>query len=295
MKLEKADVTILHPLRHGRAARKARKNGGVSVGIATIAYPAFDERIYKEECERFGATFVADSAEIFHRRAAIIGSFDYIITLSDFTKATYVENGFPAEKIFLASLDIPLSQVAERKKSDKFKVVYVAYTNPRKGLPYLLDAWESLKLPNAELVLVGKYVGMPEEMIKYCDKIINRNPSIKWVGGTQDPWQYYQDASAFVLPSLSECYGKVTLEAMASGVPVIVSENARAIVEDGKTGFVVPIRDAKAIKEKIEYLYHNREIAEKMGREARKAVENKKSFGEEVFEIYQEILKREGK
>ncbi|KKS14599.1 MAG: Glycosyl transferase, group 1 family protein [Parcubacteria group bacterium GW2011_GWB1_41_6] len=193
------------------------------------------------------------------------------------------------------SLDIPLDKILPRKEIKKFKVLYVAYTNPRKGLSYLLDAWESLDLPLAELILVGKYVGMPEEMIRYCDEIINRNPSIKWVGGTQDPWQYYQDASVFVLPSLSECYGKVTLEAMASGVPVIVSENARAIVEDGKTGFVVPIRDAKAIKEKIEYLYHNREIAEKMGREARKAVENKKSFGEEVFEIYQEILKREGK
>jgi len=224
-----------------------------------------------------------------------VGDFDYILTFSEFNKMTYVKAGFPEEKIFVASLDIPLDKILPRKEIKKFKVLYVAYTNPRKGLSYLLDAWESLDLPLAELILVGKYVGMPEEMIRYCDEIINRNPSIKWVGGTQDPWQYYQDASVFVLPSLSECYGKVTLEAMASGVPVIVSENARAIVEDGKTGFVVPIRDAKVIKEKIEHLYYHRDIAEKMGQEARKAVENKKSFGEEVFEIYQEILKREGK
>jgi alpha-maltose-1-phosphate synthase len=98
-----------------------------------------------------------------------------------------------------------------------------------------------------------------------------------------------------VFPSLTEGFGRVTLEAMACGIPVITTENARGIVEDGKTGFVVPIRDAKALAEKIQYLYDNREIASEMGRQARLAVEKKKPFGEAVYEIYQEILKREGK
>ena len=96
-----------------------------------------------------------------------------------------------------------------------------------------------------------------------------------------------------VFASLTEGFGRVTLEAMASGIPVVTTENARGIVEDGKTGFVVPIRDAEAIAEKIQYLYDHRDILKEMGKEARKAVENKKPFGKAVYEIYEEILKKE--
>ena len=111
----------------------------------------------------------------------------------------------------------------------------------------------------------------------------------------RDPAPYYKEASIFVLPSLSEGNPRVVMEAMAHGLPVITTTNAQSVVEDGKSGFVVPIRDIAALKEKIAYLYNHRDTAEKMGQEARKVMENKKPFGEAVFEISQEILRREGK
>jgi len=79
------------------------------------------------------------------------------------------------------------------------------------------------------------------------------------------------------------------MEAMACGLPVITTENAQSIVEDGKSGFVVPIRDINALEEKIRYLYYNREVAEKMGKEAHKTMEHKKPFGEDAYKIYKEI------
>ena len=103
------------------------------------------------------------------------------------------------------------------------------------------------------------------------------------------PWR----TDAF--PSLTEGFGRVTLEAMACGVPVITTENARGIVEDGKSGFVVPIRDARALGEKIEYLYSNRDAASRMGGEARASVERKEPFGKAVFRVYEEAMRREEK
>jgi glycosyltransferase involved in cell wall biosynthesis len=73
---------------------------------------------------------------------------------------------------------------------------------------------------------------------------------------------------------------------------VITTENAKSLVEDGKNGFVVPIRNVEAIKEKIEFFYYNREMIEKMGEEAKKTIENKKPFSEAVFEIYQKIINK---
>ena len=136
---------------------------------------------------------------------------------------------------------------------------------------------------------------MREKLKGYCDNIIYSNSSIRWAGDTRDPAPYYKEASIFVLPSLSEGNPRVVMEAMAHGLPVITTTNAQSVVEDGKSGFVVPIRDTAALKEKIAFLYHNQAEAERMGREGRRVMEHKKPFGEAVFEIYQEILKRERK
>ena len=223
--------------------------------------------------------------------------FDYVIAMSDFVKDSYIRFGFPAERIFVAQPDIDTKRFSpnkNRERENTFRVVYAAYTQPLKGLHYLLEAWSELKLPNAD-VLVGGHGIMPEALKERYDSIITKDPSIKWIGNSSTPEIYYRDASVFVFPSLTEGFGRVTLEAMACGLPVITTENAKGIVEDGKTGFVVADPRWNAMKEKIAYLYHHPDIAEQMGLEARKAVENKKSFGEAVYEIYREILRREHK
>jgi len=294
-RLQEADVIFFHPpTRFEGAMQKAKKKGSAVVGIATVAHPLLDQRIHGEEHRRFNSPF---EPENFDKLREVVEQFDYIVAISDFIKPSYVEQGFPAERIFIAYTGISLPPPTIRdNKSDTFKVLYVAYTNPRKGLSYLLDAWTELKLPNAELILVGKYTGdIPKKMKDYCDSIISSDPSITWVGSTHDPKPYYQEASMFVLPSLSEGNPRVVMEAMAYGLPVVTTTNAQSVVEDNKSGFVVPIRDVGALKEKIAYLYNNRDVAKEMGKEGRRTMENEKSFGVSVFEIYQEILKREGK
>jgi len=259
------------------------------VGIATVAHPLFDQEIHTEEHRRFESSL---NTKQFERMSALVEQFDYIIAISDFVKFSYVGEGFPAERVFVAYTDINLPPAPEQThEDDTFRALYLSYTNSRKGLPYLLDAWGELKLPNAELVLVGKYSGdVPEKLKQYCDSIIKRDPSITWAGSTDTPAWYYRGASVFVFPSLTEGNPKVVMEAMAHGLPVITTVNAQSIVEDGKSGFVVPIRDAQALAEKIRYLYHNRNVRERMGKEARKTMERKKPFGETVFEIYKKIL-----
>jgi len=289
-RLQPADIVLFHPpTRFEGVVQKAKRKGSTVVGIATVAHPLFDQEIHTEEHRRFGSSL---NTEPFERMSVLVKQFDYIIAISDFVKSSYVEQGFPAERVFVAYTDINLPLAPEQKrKNDIFRVLYLSYTNSRKGLQYLLDAWQKLKLANAELVLVGKYGGdVPEKMKQYCDSIIKKDPSITWAGSTDNPAQYYCEASMFVLPSLSEGNPKVVMEAMAHGLPVITTPNAQSIVEDGKSGFVVPIRDVHALEEKIRYLYNNRDVAERMGTEARKTMEHKKPFGEAVFEIYQKIL-----
>ncbi len=296
-RMRPAQAWLLHPGNAlPRSLERARRLGAISINIATTAHLRTNAALEKEELAALGCAAYEGVYENLDRQLTHANEFDYVIALSEFVKDSYVQAGFPSDRIFVAptdSADLSTFSPDAQGAQGTFRLLYIGYTTPLKGLQYLLDAWGKLHLPDAELVLVGGYGDMPAEVKERFDALIAKDPSIRWTGSTRDPQQYYREASAFAFPSLTEGCPRVVLEAMASGLPVITTENAPSIVEDGKTGFIVPIRDAGALMQRILYLYTNRDIGRAMGKEARTAIERKQSFGEAVFEIYQEILKRE--
>jgi len=301
-RLQKTDIVFFHDGRFlPRTLRKAQKNGSITIDLTRNGHMQFIADLEKEELRLLGFPSYKGLFTELARTSGHLNEFDYVIAISDFVKHSYVACGYPAERIFVANIDIDskrfMQPIQLRSKTDLFQVLYVSYTKPHKGLHYLLDAWESLSLRNAELVLVGGYGDMPDELMERYKTRIKQNPSIRWVDSISKSKlvEYYRKASAFVLPSLAEGFPRVVVEAMTCDLPVITTENAPSIVEDNKTGFVVPIRDPDALAEKIKYLYDHREDADAMGKEARRAMENKKPFDEAVSEIYKEILKRENK
>lgn len=294
-KLAPADLFIFHTGESlSRTIKKVKQKGGISISLATISDPVKNKEIEEEEMRLLGIEgFETESADAV-RRCPHYNAFDYVIAYSEFVRQTYIEKGYPADRIFTAYSDTPLPEKVTHDWNGKFMVLYVAFTSPRKGLHYLLDAWKELNLPNAELVLVGKYNRTPPELRARYEEIIEKDPSITWVGRVKDPTPYYRDASVFVLPSLIEGNPYVVMEAMGHSLPVITTPHAQSLVEDEKSGYVVPIRDADAIREKITHLYHNRDLAERLGAAGRRTMEHKKEYGAAVYEICQEILAREG-
>jgi len=139
----------------------------------------------------------------------------------------------------------------------------------RKGVQYLLEAWSRLKLKNADLVLAGRIHGEVKGIYnRYKD-----DTTIRHVGFVNDPETLYRESSLFVLPSIVEGSAKVTYEAMASGLPVIVTPNAGSVSRDGVDGYIVPIRNVEALIEKIKTLYEDKELRQEMGKNARKWME----------------------
>ncbi len=292
--LKNTKVVIFHPALFPRTVKKARRQGSVVVGIAASAHPLFAERLYSEEIERLGLPQHQYPESL--PQKIVADRYDYIIASSAFAKETYVQFGVSADKVYVAEIDVDTERFRPdilESRNQEFTVLYAAYTTPLKGLGYLLDAWEAFPRRDARLVIMGGYGEMPISLRERYDARIHSDSRIVTVPAVADPEKWYKKATCLVFPSLTEGFGRVTLEAMACGIPVITTENARGIVEDGKTGFVVPIRDAHAISEKFSYLYHNREVVKEMGIEARRAVEQKVPFGEAVYDIYQDILRKE--
>ena len=281
-----------------KSVSSIQKQGLVSVGFATMAHPGFNAFLEEEENLILKIKNKKNHSiykSIFNSNKNI-NEFSYIIAYSDFVKKTYIDFDFPESRIFVAQNDIDIKRfpLVDKKESGIFKVLYVANTNTLKGLHYLLNAWSFLGLKNAELILVGGYSNsIPRDLKSNYKRIIKNNSSIKWVNFTSFPEEYYLQANVFVMPSLTEGNPRVVMEAMASGLPVITTENAVGLVKDKENGYIVPIRNSGALAERIKFLYDNRKMCLEMGKKSREIMENKKGFSEEVFKIYQDILKRE--
>jgi glycosyltransferase involved in cell wall biosynthesis len=163
-----------------------------------------------------------------------------------------------------------------------FSVAHVGTNGSDKGQIYLVHAWHKLKQDlkfSGRLVMVGRgtryWVPFGVFSSEYLDDIS----------------KVYNDCSVYVQPSVTEGFGIPVLEAMAHGRPVIVTEGAGSyeLIEDGKEGFVVPIRQPEVIKEKIEYFYDNPDEVKRMGKNAR--VKAEKYSWEKIEEEYQKLIK----
>jgi len=197
----------------------------------------------------------------------------YILLESPFTLETFLLHGIPRERLTFLPRGVDTERfVPPRERSDStFRALFVGALCVRKGVHRLLDAWTGLRLRNAELLLVGT---LRDEVRTLVTSYTERDPSIRIAGFVSNPVNLYQESSVFVFPSLSEGSAKVTYEAMACGVPVIVTPNAGSVARDGLDGYVVPLNDREALMEKILHLYEHPEKRRDMGASARKHMES---------------------
>ncbi len=281
------------------SARKAKKGGAIIVCDERTEYPDFQRRIVLEEQEYLGIKADVPGALDDRKIKAEYKIADYIIVASNYAKRTFLEAGFPEQKLFVVPYGVDLHQFEAREKSGGiFRVVFAGQVIPRKGVHYLIQAFQELALPNSELLLVGT---VDASMRNIVGRAVKQTPGIRAVGNVPrlELFRYYESGAVFVLPSLADTFGLVVTEAMACGLPVIITENtgSQDLVTDGREGFVVPIRSVQALKEKLLLLYQDEGLRRAMGEAARvKVLEfTWERYGERLLEVYWDIGARAGK
>lgn len=248
-----------------------------SKGIITIVdHGSLHEQtardILLEECSKFGFKRFGNWQYqwLIDREREEFEKADYILCCGSLAKKTIVENGCDESKIISNNLGCDLSMFfPEEKKDDTFRVIFCGAINPQKGLHYLVRAYSELNLNNAELWMIGAEENDPKfnQIIK---KYSNKSVMYKGSFPQKKLQELYVQGSVLVLPSLSDGWGLVVLQAMACGIPVIVTDmtGAHEVVEDGVNGFVIPSRSSDAIKDKLLILYENHELLTSMGKKA---------------------------
>ncbi len=254
---------------------KAAKAQGAKAWLYCLNnYLPFMQQQIQQEMEMLADATVATMNPIMLQRfVAECSQSDLIIVLSEVAKKTFVQAGFAPEKVAVLTPFIDTVKFHPVPKTDEvFRVLYVGTIEPRKGVPYLVKAFAQANIPNSELLIVG---GSSTRSLRiFMEDTLQKYSNVKqefWDFSRTDPTEVFGKCSVLVLPSVEDGFGLVALEAMACGLPVIVTSHCGAadLVETGVNGFIVPPRDITAIADQLRFFAENESSRVVMGKAAR--------------------------
>jgi glycosyltransferase involved in cell wall biosynthesis len=171
----------------------------------------------------------------------------------------------------------------------------VARLESIKGLPFLLQAAGALqrRYPDLRIELAGS--GSCEPRLRLLASRLGLAESISFLGWRQDVDALHRSWQVFVQPSIYEGFGLAALEAMASGLPVVASATGGLpeLVEDGVTGFLVPVGDVDTLTNRLGRLLEDEELRVRMGQAARDRAREHFSgaaMGAKIAQVYDRLL-----
>jgi len=278
-----------------------------------IGYWRVAQRIFAEECERkpeWASTLTGarDSDEKLARKDEELRLATRVIVASSFTKSTLAEatQRRSGRRLAVESSDLrpvtviyygaPVAATNEIAKSkNKLKVLFVGALGQRKGLSYGLRAVELIGGKNCELTLLGRKVA------KGCRPLDQATQTHRWLPSLPHAQvlREMRQHDVLIFPSLFEGFGLAITEAMSQGIPVITTAHTAGpdIIDDGVDGFIVPIRSAEAIAEKLEVLARDRERLRAMKISAREKAQKYpwENYRRALLTLAREVMKgREG-
>lgn len=193
-----------------------------------------------EEADRLGVPYEKDRG-LLQRNVEELYLADVIVVPSSYSAQSYSDPEL-IKKVRINNLGANFKYKERVQKSDKLIILMVGNNFLRKGSHYLIEAFKMIGDPNAELWIRGN---VPVEYrTKIDDKRIKIIPPLL----PSKLAKLYELATVFVQPSIDEGFGMTSLEALAFGLPLIISENvgAKDILND-QVSISVPIRDSEEI------------------------------------------------
>ncbi len=250
--------------------RFAKKNNIKTIYDLTSPYWLFKKKIIEAELD-LQPSWNLSSTEIMSQNKCInkdeeIFLSDQIITASSFTAKSlelYDKNIKSKIKILPYGINCPEKNIINKRyKNDEFKLIFVGRPTLSKGIQYVIQILEQIDFP-WKLEIAGS---LPENPAEISEKLnlFFKDPRCNFIGQIPNTSliEKMSQSHVFIFPSLFEGFGQVLLEALSCSLPVITTDNTGGydIIENGKDGFLTPIRDTGKSIEILNNLYHDEEL-----------------------------------
>jgi len=208
-----------------------------------------------------------------HFFSRVMGWGKFVICPSQ-TVAKYMVEQFkvPVEKIVIINRWVNLEKFSfsdYKEKPRTHVVVAIGRLSPSKGYEYLIEAFRKLTRlnPYIHLHIIGEAKGKKSKYLTYLKSLISRyalNYNVKFLGYKSEIGTVLRGADLLVVPSvIEESFGRVVVEAFASGVPVVATKSGALteIIDDGIDGLLVPPRDSRTLQEAMSRVINNPDLA----------------------------------
>lgn len=243
---------------------------------------------------------------------------DRFVAVSPAFEALYVEAGLPTEKFRLIPNGVDVDRFRPPSPGDRLAlrvalglpadlplVLFVGFFSREKCPDLLFDAWTDTfgVAPASGLVMVGRtesdYYEIDQrlaERVRADAERLGCADRLFMIEQTYEIEKYYGAADLFVLPSVREGLPNVALEAMASGLPCIVSRLpgvTDALVTEGVDGLLVGPRDRRALAQALARLLGDSNMRSRLGNAARQTIEARFSLVQTAahyLDLYQELI-----
>jgi len=250
----------------------ALSGGGLAIGRAAkargIAYVCdrgsshieVQDRLLREEYGSLGMHWPGVDPRVIDRERAEYDLADAITLPSGFAVDSFLGQGVARTKLHL----VPYGANLERfhricARDQEFRVLFVGSLSVRKGIHHLLQGFARARLSNARLVLVGGISVEGNELLRrFPVERLELTGHLGWDGVARE----MSRASVLVLPSIEDGFGLVLCQALACECPIIATTNTGGpdLVQGEDVGYVVPIRNADAIADRLTRLHDSPDL-----------------------------------
>ncbi len=200
-------------------------------------------------------------------------------------------------RVILNPFDVALFPIHDFD-SETNEIVAVGRLEPQKNYPVLIEAFAGIadKFPNINLSIYGE--GSQRQTLIELINNVGLSDRIFLKGQVSCISEHVKDAKAFVMTSDYEGLPNALMEALAMGLPCVSTDcspgGARAMINDGVSGYIVPCGDSLSVSDKLSRLLSDRALAKSFGQHAlliREKIESKK-IASEWLSLFEEIIKR---
>jgi glycosyltransferase involved in cell wall biosynthesis len=279
------------------AGKKAHQRGAKFVCDRGSSHIRAQDELLREEHAQWNMPFVGIDPRTTAREESEYEEADCITVPSTFVYRTFVEQGVSANKLRLLPYGVNLSrfQPVDKPDSQRLDILFVGGMSLRKGVQYLVQAYQKIKHPAKSLT----FVGAPSESLIKTLTARGLWPEDSIVLGHMPQAELKKVMSrshVLVLPSIEDGFGLVMAQAMACGCPVVASKHTGAedLITDGEDGFIVPVRDVGALTDKLQQLADEPILRDSMSEKALQKVQGLggwSDYGDKAMEIYTDMTR----